>query len=252
MNEKEQTKIHFSEQWTKFYSLDSFQSKDFISHLLRCTLTTPEDWKDKIVFEGGCGNGRNTLATLQLEIKEITATDISEGGVHSTLLNTKDFQLQIQDIYQTSLTKLEKESDNTFDIVFSINCIPHISNYRNALKEMIRICKPNGLILFNVPPVRPKLVAEVDNKIREYSTKMCPKCLELFSKIIVYFANKREISQALTGKCELSRDMLSAYDHFGLPYTSEFTIEQITKDLKELGCAILKIDNKISVKARKL
>jgi len=250
MDEKERTNQHFSEQWNKFNSLDNFENKDFISHLLQCTNTNELEWKGKIVFEGGCGNGRNTLASLQLGICHITATDIAKGGVDVTIDNTKTYD-NIK-AYQTSLTKLEKEEDNAYDTVFSVNCIPHISDYKNALKEMVRICKRGGLILFNVPPVRPKLVAEVDNKIREYSTKMCPKCLELFSKIIVYFANKKEISQALTGRCELSGDLLSAYDHMGLPFTQEFTVEQITKDMKELGCEILKIDNKINIKARKL
>jgi len=255
MDEKEKNQIHFTKQWTKFNSLYSFTDKDFVSHLLRCTNTDELDWKDKVVFEGGCGNGRNTLAALQLRIRHIIATDISEGGVKSTIENMQRYWIgesNRYEVYQTSLTKLEKELNNAYDIVFSVNCIPHISDYKNALKEMVRICKPNGLILFNVPPVRPKLVAEVDTRIREFSTKLQPKDLMEFAKLIVYFANKREIAQALAGKCELSGDLLSAYDHMGLPFTSEFTQEQITKDLKELGCEILKIDNRISVKARKL
>ena len=136
--------------------------------------------------------------------------------------------------------------------MFSVNCIPHIPNYKDALKEMIRICKPNGLVLFNVPPVRDKLVSEVDNEIRKYSTQMCPKCKELFARIIVFLANKKEICQALTGKMELSGDLLSAYDHMGLPYTQEFTKEQIIKDMKELGCEVLDINDKISIKGMKL
>ncbi len=249
MDEKEKTNAHFTEQWNKFASFDNFASKDFITHLLKCTNTSELEWKGKVVFEGGCGNGRNTLASLQLGVCNITATDISKGGVDVTTDNTKNHD-NIK-VYQTSLTNLEKEKDNAYDIVFSVNCIPHISDYKNALKEMIRICKRGGLILFNVPPVRPKLVAEVDRKIREHTTKMCPKCLDLFSRIMVYWSKKSEISQALTGKMEISGDLLSAYDHFGLPYTQEFTVEQITKDMEELGCEILKIDNKISVKARK-
>lgn len=252
MDEKERTNIHFTEQWNKFSSLDNFGDINFISHLLRCTNTIESDWKDKLVFEGGCGNGRNTLACLstQLRISKITATDIAKGGVDATIKNTKNYD-NIE-VYQTSLTDLRREFNETYDIVFSVNCIPHISDYRNALKEMVRICKKGGLILFNVPPVRPKLVAEVDKKIREHTTKMCPECLYLFSKIMVYWSKKSEVSRALAGKMEISGDLLSAYDHFGLPFTQEFTVEQISKDMKELGCEILKIDNKISVKARKL
>ena len=254
MNDKRENNRHFTEQWgKKFRSLDSFTPHNFVKHLLSCTNTEPEDWKDKIVFEGGCGNGRNTIASINLGIKAITATDISKGGVEATIENiTNESQFRIRDIYRTSLTKLEQEGPNFYDIVFSVNCIPHISNYKDALKEMSRICRPGGLVLLNVPPVRPKLVAEVDREIRKCTTKMCPDCLLLFSKIMTYWAHKPEISQALAGKMELSGDLLSAYDHAGLPFTQEFTVEQITKDLEEVGCKILKIDNRISIKARKL
>lgn len=243
-------KVHFSKQWgDKFTSFNNFSDQDFVTHLLKCTLTIPEDWKEKKAFEGGAGIGRNTLAAIGLGIKNIVCTELSKGGVESCKKNLINYP--ICTIYQSSLTKIEKEIDNVYDIVFSVNCIPHIPNYKDALKEMVRICKPGGLILFNVPPVRDKLVSEVDNEIRKYSTRMCPKCKELFAKIIVYLANKKEISQSLVGKMELSGDLLSAYDHMGLPFTQEFTKKQIVQDINELGCDILDIDDKISVKARK-
>lgn len=252
MDEKEKTNQHFTEQWGKrFSSLDNFKIKNFEMQLMNLTFTLPKEWQGKKVFDAGCGNGRYTLGALHLLINSITAVDISEGGVNATIRNTHKFQTCIEDIYQASLTNLDKEIDNDYDIVFSINCIPHISNYKDALRELVRICKPGGLVLFNVPPVRPKLVSEVDGKIREHTTKMCPDCLMEFSKIMVYWANKPEISQALQGKMELSGDLLSAFDHFGLPLTQEFSQEQIIKDLKELNCEILKIDERISIKVRK-
>ena len=251
MDEKPRSIEHFNAQWgEKFRSLNNFTDTDFIKHLLTRTLTTADEWKGKTVFEGGCGNGRNTFASLQLGINWITATDLSAGGVNATIENTKEYKNV--GAYQTSLTELKKEYAETYDIVFSVNCIPHISNYKDALREMVRICKQGGLILFNVPPVRDRLVADVDRKIREHSTKMCPKCLELFSRIMVDWSKKPEISRALRGKMEISGDLLSAYDHFGLPYTQEFTKEQIIKDMKELGCEILDMDANINVKARKL
>lgn len=246
----EKNKDYFDSQWKQYPSLDNMGDQNFINHLLKCTNSSPEDWKNKIVFEGGAGTGRNTLASLNLGISFITATELSEGGVEAITKNTSRFDLSTR-IYQADLCNLELEYDNYYDIAFSVNCLPHIPNYKKALSEMVRICKPGGLIMFNVNPQRPKLIAEVDNKIREYTTKMCPKCLKLFSEIMVYWANKLEIKKVLKDKMELSGDVLSAYDHFGLPYTSETTQEQIRKYMEELECEILSINNFIAIKARK-
>jgi ubiquinone/menaquinone biosynthesis C-methylase UbiE len=242
---------YFGNQWANFSKLSCFSKQNFVEHLLRCTNSVPEDWKDKSVFEGGGGVGRNIIGASKLGANRITATELSEEGVSAIIYNAYQSQVEVDNIYQADLCLLDKEKDNTYDVVFSINCLPHIPDYKKALSEMIRICKPNGLVMFNVPPQRPKLIAEIDNKIREYTTKMCPDCLKLFSEIMTYWANKSEISSVLKDKMELSGDVLSAYDHFGLPYTSEFTQEQIRKDMNDLNCEVLAINNLISVKARK-
>ena len=43
--------------------------------------------------------------------------------------------------------------DNTFDFVFSSHCLEHIPNYIDALKEWIRVLKPNGTLFLYLPDV---------------------------------------------------------------------------------------------------
>jgi len=244
-------KEYFGRQWKEFSTLNNFADGQFANHLIKCTNSTPDDWQNKTVFEGGAGIGRNVIGALQLKAKEIVATELSSDGVNAIIGNTHQYQTQIQAIYQADLCNLEKEKDNTYDVVFSINCLPHIPNYRQALKEMVRICKSGGLIMFNMPPQRPTIIAKNDKAIRELSTQFDCQNARIFAKIMVYFANTSELREVLKDKMELSGDELSAYDHFMLPYTAEFTQEQISKDLEELHCEILTINNLISVKARK-
>ena len=244
-------KEYFGRQWKEFSTLTQFADKNFANHLLKCTNSIPEDWKDKTVFEGGAGIGRNVIGALQLRVKNIVATELSNDGVEAIINNTQQYQIQIENIYQADLCNLEKEKDNTYDIVFSVNCLPHIPDYKKALKEMVRICKSNGMIMFNMPPQRPTTIAKNDKAIRELSTQFDEKGAKIFAKIMVYFANTSELRETLRDKMELSGDELSAYDHFMLPYTAEFTQEQIRQDLEELNCEILTINNLISVKARK-
>jgi len=250
---KTKTKQHFNKQWKKFNEMKDLVSTDKegnISHLLRCTNSKREDWKDKTVFEGGCGSGRNTLSVLQLGAKFVTATDISETATEITEENTSEFHDK-RETYTVDLEKLQ-EKDESYDIAFAVNCLPHIPDYKQALIEMVRITKRDGLIMFNVPPIRNSLVHTVDTKIREYTTKMRPKDLELFAEIMAYITTVPEIRAALKDKIELSDNVLSMYDHYGLPFTQEFSPEYIIADLTHLNCKVLEIDKQISVKAIKL
>ena len=242
---------YFNKQWTNYSFLDDFADKNFVNHLLKCTNSAPNDWKNKRVFEGGAGVGRNVIGALELGAKEMAVTELSRGGVEAIVKNTRNYIDRIKYIYDANLCNLDREEDNTYDIAFSINCIPHIPDYKLALSELVRICKPRGLVMFNVPPKRNPIIAKNDNAIRKLSTQFDSKGATLFAKIITYMANTPEISQHLSKVMELSGDELSAHDHFMLPFTQEFTQEQIKKDVEDLGCEILSINNLISVKARK-
>lgn len=244
-------KKHFDKQWSEYDNLDFMGNQNFTDHLLKCTNSSPNDWKDKVVFEGGAGIGRNVIGALELGAKKITVTELTEGGVSAIRKNTTAHTQKIPFLYPADLCNLDKEKDDVYDIAFSINCIPHIPDYKTAISELVRICKPGGLILFNMPPKRDPIIAKNDKAIRELSTQFDEKNGKIFAKIISYMANTPEIGKPLSKVMELSGDELSAYDHFLLPYTSHFTQEEIIKTVKDLSCTVLKINNLISVKARK-
>lgn len=245
-------KNYFNKQWANYASLSSFGDKDFTKHLLKCTNSEPNDWKDKYVFEGGGGVGRNVIGALDLGAKEVVATELSLSGVKAIMKNTIAHREKVQYIYDANLCNLDKEDDNKYDIAFSINCIPHIPHYEEAIQELVRITKPGGLIMFNMPPKRDPIIAKNDNAIRELSTQFDEKNGILFAKIMTYMANTPEIANPLKNVMELSGDELSAYDHFLLPYTDEFEEIEIVEILEELNCEVLEINNLISVKAKKL
>lgn len=48
------------------------------------------------------------------------------------------------------LTSLSYENDD-LDFVLSFDCLEHIPNYMNALKEIYRVMKPGGQLLLSVP-----------------------------------------------------------------------------------------------------
>ena len=244
-------KKHFHKQWSQYNDLNYMANQNFVDHLLKCTNSTPEDWKNKIVFEGGAGIGRNVTGALELGIKQITVTELSDGGIEAIKKNTLAWHKKIKNLYPADLCNLDLESDDVYDIAFAINCIPHIPNYKKAISELIRICKPGGLVMFNMPPKRDPIIIKNDKAIRELSTQFDEENGKIFAKIIAYIGNIPEIYEPLSKVMEISDDELSAFDHFLLPYTSEFTKKEIIDTLKEFNCEILAINNLISVKVKK-
>ena len=254
MNNEEiinKNKKHFNKQWIQYDDLDFMKGQGFVDHLLKCTNSNPKDWKDKVVFEGGAGIGRNVIGALELGVKRMTVTELTEGGVDAIRKNTSAHHQKIENLYPANLCDLDREKDDVYDIAFSINCIPHIPDYKKALSELVRITKPGGLIMFNMPPKRDPIIAKNDNAIRELSTQFDEEGGKIFSKIIAYIGNIPELYTPLSKVMEISSDELSAYDHFLLPYTDEFTQKQVMDVMTELNCRVLKINNLISVKVRK-
>ncbi len=67
--------------------------------------------------------------------------------MHKIKLLVKYFPIRIQ---HQDLTKLNFNS-GIFNYVLSFDCFEHIPHYKKALKEVFRVLKPNGKLLFSVP-----------------------------------------------------------------------------------------------------
>lgn len=238
---KEETKRHFSQQWRMFSTYKDLgygSIQDVAGTLLKKTNTTPEDWKGKKCFDGGCGIGIYSLAALELGAESVVAVDIAEGAVETCKKNTEGNPVRA---YVADLTSIP-EPDESFDAAFSVNCLQHIHNVEKAIKELARITKPNGWVAFSIAVKRPESLIKVDEEIRGYTRRMCPKCLMLFSHIITFLDSIPEIQSFLVGKVELTDKLANAYDHYGLPYTKGYSKDEVTGMAGEAGLRVERID----------
>ena len=103
--------------------------------------------KDSQIIEIGAGI-RNYSIDLYKKAKEVLAIDIFQENVDA--LNKKNIPTLKANV--GDIVDLKNIKDNTFDVVFVNGAMSHLFNdgdRKKAIKETIRICKPNGYIIYN-------------------------------------------------------------------------------------------------------
>lgn len=93
------------------------------------------------ILEAGCGTGHWTAFLAELGYC-ITAVDISEAMLE--IAKTK--QIKHTQFIQADVHKLPFENEQ-FDLVVSITMLEFVSNIEQAINEMFRILKSNGMII---------------------------------------------------------------------------------------------------------
>jgi len=124
-------------------------SMDVLSHFIDL------DGSDT-ALEIGCGSGFNA-ALLRASCRRLVATDLAsyDGRTHSLGIAVAGkllSRLQIKNVELVSCSGEELPfSDNVFDFVFSSSVLEHIDDKEKALKEMMRVVKPGGRVIFIIP-----------------------------------------------------------------------------------------------------
>lgn len=144
---KQSAKSNWEKFWQKKTEVSEVYSNTdrIVQNLLRVT-----DLREKKVLEIGAGTGRDSLNLARFGAKiyqldyaynalKIMRQVASEQGVQVNLIGGDAFNLPFH--------------DNSFDIVFHQGLLEHFREpaATNLLKENIRIIKPGGILLVDVP-----------------------------------------------------------------------------------------------------
>jgi ubiquinone/menaquinone biosynthesis C-methylase UbiE len=98
----------------------------------------------KKILEIGCGNGVGTkLINEFFKPSEFIATEFDPRLVEVARIKNKDSNINVEAGDATNLRFM----DNEFDAVIGLSVIHHIPNWRECVKELHRIIKPNGLLI---------------------------------------------------------------------------------------------------------
>ena len=107
-------------------------------------------------LEIGCGSGYNA-ALLSCATRRLIATDLPDSSVesHSLGISVAKDLLGTLGAKNVRLVSCSGETlpfgDDTFDFIFSSSVLEHIDDKKAALKEMLRVVKPNGRVIFVIP-----------------------------------------------------------------------------------------------------
>ena len=131
-------RIKFNEK-----SMDLSQQEHLVRYLLAINYI-----KDKKILDIACGTGYGTYI-LSSRCKEIIGLDNSEDAINLAKRKYIHKNLSFLKADATS-TNLESSS---FDVIISLETIEHIQDQQAFLSEIMKLLKPDGLLLLSCPNI---------------------------------------------------------------------------------------------------
>jgi SAM-dependent methyltransferase len=140
---QEKTATAFGWQWQQFTELyDQYEAQflDWIEPI------QPEFFRDKIVLDAGCGNGRHAYYAARYGAREIVAMDLSAAveTAHANLGKLPNAHVIQGDIYNPPFKR--SGATGPFDFIYSIGVLHHLPDPEAGFKSLVRFLKPGGAI----------------------------------------------------------------------------------------------------------
>ena len=108
--------------------------------------------QDMAGLDAGSGKGPST-AIMSRYIDSIHSIEFEESNVQRQIKNLDNLNLDNKKrivIKNGDITKIDL-LDKSVDIIVCSEVIEHIENYKEAVRELYRVCKPGGRVIFSMP-----------------------------------------------------------------------------------------------------
>ncbi len=124
--------------------LTTFEDKKVLKEQLKIISKILKKNNPKKILEAGCGTGRILMPLIKKGYL-IEGFDLSKNMLKELSKKNKNIKTKIGDIEKIPY------KNNTFDLIYSITVLMHLPDFKKAFKEMYRVTKKNGLIVFDLP-----------------------------------------------------------------------------------------------------
>ena len=140
---EEKTSAAFGFQWREFVELyDQYEAQflDWI-HPIR-----PAFFRDKLVLDAGCGNGRHAYYAARYGARDVVALDLSQAveTAYENIGSMPNVHVVQGDINHPPLKRTE--SGGAFDFIYSIGVLHHMPDPEAGFMSLVRFVRPGGAI----------------------------------------------------------------------------------------------------------
>jgi len=246
--EKKKTQESFGFEWTIYSTIREERDRNYV---LEGGLS-PEFFKDKLVFDAGCGYGRHVRIVHELGA-EVVGVDLSVAVLNARRL-TRD--LSRVHIVQADLFALPFRRD-LFDVVYSWGVLHHTPFPRDAFRNLVDLVHKGGDISVKIYRKRPAPAMLIERLIRKVTLKLPLKTLFYLSymalpinwffwKVGRYIPGLREAIQGIIRVDPNWRiSQIDTFDWYHPQYQFHFPMEEVVAWFEEEG-----LENIVSVKSK--
>lgn len=167
-HDQQRTVDRFGAQWNDFDFLTHYYERQFLGWL---GPNGPEDFKGKVVLEGGCGKGRHSTLVSSWGAKDVIAIDLG-SAVDTAFRNSRE--LPNVHVVQADLFRLPV-APHFVDVAFSVGVLHHTPRPREAFLELVRRVKSGGkMIAWVYGRENNEWIVNLVNPIRQNVTSRLP------------------------------------------------------------------------------
>jgi SAM-dependent methyltransferase len=136
---KSATASRFADEWLHWRDLRHYYEQQFLGWV---SPVGPEDFRGKVVFEGGCGKGRHSAVVAGYGAKAVVAIDLGESATvafaHTRAL--KNVHIAIGDLLAPPVARV-------FDLAFSVGVIHHLPDPSKGFTSLSTCVKRGGRVV---------------------------------------------------------------------------------------------------------
>ena len=139
----ERTSAAFGWEWHQFGEIYKEYEAQFLDWIHPIQ---PDFFRDKVVLDAGCGNGRHSFYAGRYGARDVVALDLSDAveTAYANVGKMPNVHVLQGDIYAPPFPK--SENGGPFDFVYSIGVLHHLPDPEGGFQSLLRFVRPGGAI----------------------------------------------------------------------------------------------------------